>query len=76
MAGGLQGWRGMSLVLFIFLNWRSQPEGVRRSSDVFSPPKVTDLVNNWGFDYANLPIEVFFTLCWQFISLGVHMSNR
>lgn len=56
MAGGLQGWRGMSLVLFIFLNWRLQPEGVRRSSDVFSPPKVTDLVNNWGFDYANLPI--------------------
>lgn len=56
MAGGLRGWRGMSLVLFIFLNWRSQPEGVRRSSDVFSPPKVIDLVNNWGFDYANLPI--------------------
>lgn len=56
MAGGLQGWRGMSLVLFIFLNWRLQPEGVRRSSDVFSPPKVIDLVNNWGFDYANLPI--------------------
>lgn len=46
----------MCSIYFIFLNWRSQLEGIRRSSDVFSSPKVKDLVSNLGFDYANLLI--------------------